>query len=345
MEKDHLTVRYWGTSGSIASPLTPDQVRQKIVASISALARQGKLENLAGHPCLESHVSKQLADFVSFSDQSTYGGNTTCVEVNTPDSLIILDAGTGIRELGSHLENLWNSQGADANRVGHLFLSHLHADHLVGLPFCNALFDARNHFDIYATPEVCKSIETFLNQQSNLGNRLFPPIMGKLKGIRGIHPIHPGESISFGNTLVTAHQLTHPGGSQAYRISTGGKSFAFVTDHEQMNESDPGLIQFIRGANLMYCDGQFLLEEYLGNKGLPDFQKMPRKGWGHTAMEWCIQSAAAAGVEELHLGHKDPFRSDQDLEQIELNFQEQMANQGGKHLRIRMAREGMIHGI
>lgn len=339
MNPDDFTVRYWGTSGSIASPLTPDQVRQKIIDSIAALAGQGKLDNLPRHGHLEQHISSLLAKYVPFASQSTYGGNTSCIEVNTPDALIILDAGTGIRELGNHLDKAWKANGA-APRVGHIFLSHLHADHMIGLPFCNVLFDERNHFTIHGSEEVCRTFEIFLQQQSNLGNRLFPPIMGKLKAIRAFQPINHGEHFFIGKTMVSAHQLNHPGGSQAYRISSGGKSFAFITDHEQTGNIDTRLVEFIQNATLVYSDGQFLLEEYLGRKSVPEFQTMSRNGWGHTPMEWCVESAATAGVKELHIGHKDPFRTDQELEQIEAGFQKPERN-----LRIRMAREGDLHTI
>jgi len=341
MKDCSMQIRYWGISGSIASPLSEEEIRSKLVLTLTSLIQTGRLEGISNRPDIQQIVTNILNEPGSSWNQFTFGGNTTCVEVRTADSLIILDGGTGLRNLGSHLQaqkHLYPNA-----TVGHIFLSHLHADHISGIPFCGILFDPESNYTIHASPDSCKTLQSLIDQKSNLGNKLFPPIFEKMAALKKLVPIHSGESITFGETTISAHALHHPGGCHGYKVSCGGKSFVFATDHEQSEEVDEVLAEFCNGCDLLYTEGQYLLSEYKGEKGLPSNNRISRKGWGHTPMEWCLKTALKAGVHEIHLGHKDPYRKDEELSQIESYLTELIAkdSQEPAKLRLKIASEGM----
>lgn len=337
-----IKIRYWGISGSIASPLSEEEVRSKLLLTLTSLIQTGRLEGISRRADIRQIITNILNEPESAWNQFTFGGNTTCVEVQTPDTLIILDGGTGLRTLGSHLQEHKHLYPNAQN--GHIFLSHLHADHISGIPFCGILFDPESDFTIHASPDSCNTLQSLIEQKSNLGNKLFPPIFKKMSALKKLVPIHSGESVSFGDTTISTHALLHPGGSQGYKVTCRGKSFVFATDHEQSDEVDEGLAEFCKGCDLLYTEGQYLLSEYKGEKGLPTNNEVPRKGWGHTPMEWCLKTALRAGVREIHLGHKDPSRKDEELIQIEsyLTGLITKESKGLPNLRLKMASEGMI---
>jgi len=342
MKECSIQIRYWGISGSIASPLSEEEIRSKLVLTLTSLIQTGRLEGISNRADIGQIVSSLLDEQQSGWNPFTFGGNTTCVEVQTADSLIILDGGTGLRNLGNHLQA--RKQLFPCATDGHIFLSHLHVDHISGIPFCGILFDPDNKYTIHASPEACKTLQSLIDQKSNLGNKLFPPIFEKMEALKKLVPIHSGESLTFGETTISAHGLNHPGGCHGYKVTSRGKSFVFATDHEQSEEVDEVLAKFCKSCDLLYTEGQYLLSEYMGEKGLPANNRIPRKGWGHTPMEWCLKTALSAGVREIHIGHKDPFRKDEELTQIESYLIELIPKdpKGSPKLRLKMASEGMI---
>ncbi len=308
----NIHIRYWGISGSVATPLKPIAITEKIIASICSLVRGGHLNNL-DHNNLEANVSQLVVENLPFATRSTWGGNTTCVEVNTPDGLILLDCGTGVINFGIQKEKTWENSPPE-DKKGLLFFSHLHFDHLVGMPFCPLFYNPTNSFDIITTAKNSLVLKEWLKQESLLSNALFPPIISQLKAVKKLVLLEEGVPIEMGSTKITPFQLNHPGGSMAYRIERNGKAFVYATDHEQLTETDQALADFAKNADVIYMDGQYLLSEYEGLTPICSGMATNRKGWGHTPMEWCLKTALAAKIKILHLGHKDPRRNDQSTE-------------------------------
>src|SRR5579871_1627221 len=129
-----FTITYWGVTGTLAASMLPREVTEKLVAAVRHLVEQDRLADLHTGEDLDARIRHRLNE-LPFYLQSSYGGNTTCVEVQTPDELLILDCGSGLRELGISLTNRWRSTQAREQKHAHILVSHPHIDHICGIPF------------------------------------------------------------------------------------------------------------------------------------------------------------------------------------------------------------------
>jgi phosphoribosyl 1,2-cyclic phosphodiesterase len=314
-----FTVTYWGITGSFSAPLLPSAVTAKVVQTIERLASEGRLAQFAylgSGPDLREAIEREVAR-VPLHVRSTYGGNTTCVEVQTGDGLFILDCGSGYRELGLALQRRWNAPGYTGARSAHVLVSHPHMDHTYATPFFGPYYDPRNRFTIWGTQAVIDSMKVVLSPESVLSKTYFPPTFAMMKAFDRLEVIVPGQEVSVGATRIGTFALCHPGGSLAFRLEHGGKAFGFATDHEQQEVPDAALAEFARGADLLYTEGQYTQAEYDGREALPGEAPAPRRGWGHSPVEACVRTALAAGVRRLHVGHRDPLRGDADIARLE----------------------------
>jgi phosphoribosyl 1,2-cyclic phosphodiesterase len=294
------------------------------VAALVHLARHHAAElQRAGND--EARLRALVELHLPFHLRSTFGGHTTCVEVQTPDGLFIIDCGSGLRELGVALEKRWNDPGYRGPRAAHVFITHAHMDHTLATPFFDPYLDPRNQFSLYGSASVLRSLEAVLDPSSPLSNTYFPPTFDLLKALRNKHVIDGGRSLSFGRTTVATQQLRHPGGCLGYRFDCGGKRFVFCTDHEHQEVPDPQLAAFARDADLLYLDGQYLAEELDGRVGIMGEAPQARNGWGHSSVEACVATAVAARARLLHVGHREPKRDDNDLARVEQYLQRRLA--------------------
>jgi ribonuclease BN (tRNA processing enzyme) len=312
-----FTITYWGITGGMTAPLSPAEVTDKIVGAVTALVERDRVDHLEPGAGLSDAVRQEVKQ-LPFTTRSSYGGNTTCLEVETSDSLLILDCGSGVRQLSVALGQRWNSPGYAGSRTAHVLMTHPHLDHVFAGRFLELLFDPRNSFTLWAPPIVLDNFREIFDPKSPL-NRVFHPItLSSMQALRDMREVKPGETIQIGSTGVQTFALRHPGDCLAYRLGNGGRSFVFATDHEQIETPDRELADFVRDADLLYSDGQYLLEEYLGRTTVPgESQPQSRRGWGHSSVESCVKTAVAAGVSELHVGHREPKRSDRELAQFE----------------------------
>jgi phosphoribosyl 1,2-cyclic phosphodiesterase len=322
-----FTITYWGTTGTLPAPLKAAEVNDKIVRSIDVLLEQGGLADLPSGPERREAIRRRLEQHVPFHLRSTYGGNTTCVEVQTPDALIILDSGSGFRELGIALEQRWNAPGYKGPRTAHVLVSHSHLDHVIATPFTDPYFDPRNHFTMWGSAAVLRAMSNVLDPCSPLSHTYFPPTFDLMKALRDCRPIEAGASYQIGSTRFSTFALNHPGGCLAYRLENAGRVFVFATDHEQPEVPDRQLAAFAAGADLLYMDGQYLQAEYEGKEGIMREKAFSRHGWGHSSVEACVATALAAGVREVHVGHREPKRGDEDLARID-NYLGQLLRDG-----------------
>lgn len=308
-----FTITYWGVTGTLCDPLLPAQVTDKLVEAIRLLAEKGRLEHLRPGPSLEEAIRKTLAQELPFHLYSSYGGNTTCIEVQTPDSLIIFDCGSGFRELGIALDARWKSEGSAAHRKAHVLLTHAHMDHTFATPFFAPYFNSANSFIIWGPKVALDSLAAVLDPKSSLSQIYFPPTYDHMSALHDFRPLMPGAEFSIGSTHITTAALNHPGGSMAYRLENAGRVFVFATDHEQTEVPDRSLTTFAQDADLLYTEGQYTQAEYEGQAGIDDDAPMSRRGWGHSSIEACVRTALAGGVRRLHVGHRDPRRSDRQI--------------------------------
>ena len=232
-----------------------------------------------------------------------YGGNTACVEVRGSDgTLLVLDAGTGIRRLGDVVE-----QGI--KRID-LLLTHLHLDHIQGLGFFAPLYRSDLEVHIWGPPSTKLDLATRLSRY--FSTQLFPVRIGDLPSHPKLHDV-PLEPFSLGALTIDADFVSHPGPTVGYRIAENGTSIAYLPDHEPaLGASDfPGDAQWISGlalasdVDLLIHDAQFTDEEY------PD-----HVGWGHSALSHTLAFAGMARAKRLVTFHHDPAHSDQMLDRL-----------------------------
>ncbi len=239
------------------------------------------------------------------------GGNTTCVEVRLGGRRVIIDAGTGLRQLGLA------QQGAPLDAW--LLLSHLHWDHIQGFPFLAALFN----------PDTCLRIVGPCGTRQVLATQMsgpsFPVPLQQVPARLEFTEVEPGEELDLDGVAVRTAPLNHPGGGLAYRLEHGERAVVNACDTEHRPDGpDPDLAPLCQQADLLIHDAQYLPEEY------PE-----RVGWGHATYEAAAALALHAGVERLVLTHHDPARDDLALARLERDARQLFPG-------ARAAREGDI---
>ncbi len=319
-----FSVRYWGTRGSFATPLVPAEVTDKIARVLSHLVKQGTLDAAVTRSMSVDQIRELVEREIPFADRSTYGGNTTCIAVDTPDGLIIVDAGSGLAELGADLQRRWHNDPAGDDRKADLLMTHAHMDHTFGVPFVPPLYDSRNSFTVWAPESVTNACDALLPRDMPLNPLLFSASLEMLTGVSEFRLVQAGDAFELGSTRVTTMALTHPGGCLSYRLERNGRSLVLASDHEYAAGADPQLAEFARDADLLYIDAQYTAAEYEGRSGIGDSPPTDHRGWGHSTVESSVATGLAAGVKRLHLGHHDPSRDDCALAQLERAAQDQM---------------------
>lgn len=237
-----------------------------------------------------------------------YGGATCAVEVDAGGHTIVLDAGTGIVAMGADLK-------ARGVREVDLFLSHLHYDHVMGLPFFAPAHDPataiRIHYGGADTPEgVREAIGGFFREP------FFPAPLGCMGAAISFHPLREGEMTLVGDAAVTPRSLNHPGGAQGFRIERLDRSFAYVTDFEHDGGAgDEAVLALAREADLALVDATYAPDEYAGCRG-----------WGHAHWRAASDLAARADARSFGLFHHRHDRTDDQLVAIERELQAEYPN-------------------
>lgn len=263
-----------------------------------------------------------------------YGGNTSCVEVQVGLHTIILDAGTGIINLGA---DLLRRSRANANRsiAATLFFSHMHHDHTQGFPFFGPAYAGACTLHILG-PKVFQS-----DLEETLSHAMLPPSfpisLDDLASLKIMRNISEHNIVLLGNTpsdvrvlnlhhneidqspdfvyVHTYHSYAHPkNGVNIYRISWRDKSVVYATDTEGYVENDQRLIKFAKHADLLIHDAQYRTSDYLDAKN-------PKQGWGHSTPEMACSVAYESEVNRLILFHHDPNYDDETLDIIEQEAQ------------------------
>lgn len=235
-------------------------------------------------------------------DTVRIGGNTPCVEVQTVDrEVLIIDAGTGIRQLGLDLER------RSAERlIAVLLFSHTHLDHIQGLPFFSPARFRHNRLVIMGEHRVGKHLEQVLAGQ--MTDAYLPFTMEDLPADLLIKEVRDGERIVIGDrTTALPRRLPHPGGVFGFRISCQGKVVVYASDvNHPLGDLDPRVIELAQEADLLIHDAQYTIQ-----------RKQERPAWGHSSWFEAVQTARAANVRRLALFHHDPEHTDDDLEELE----------------------------
>jgi len=224
-----------------------------------------------------------------------YGGNTSCVEVRTPSgALIVLDAGTGIRNLGRAL-------AGEELRELDLVLTHLHLDHIEGLGFFAPLFDPECVIRVWGPRPVNGSLHDLL--AAYLSPPYFPVPFEEIPARISFTEVGE-ESWDIGGVRIASQPVRHPGSTVGYRLSQNGTSLAYIPDNEPGLEPSSGL-SVAGGADLLLHDAQFTDAEYTS-----------RVGWGHSATSHFVTYLAEAAPRRALMFHHDPSHADGQLEEM-----------------------------
>ena len=266
-----------------------------------------------------------------------YGGNTSCVEITTPGgALIIIDCGTGIRELGQHLVATRR-----APLGGHVLISHTHWDHIQGIPFFAPFFASSNTWDLYAPKGVRQSLRDALEGQMQYS--YFPVQLDELGAEIRYHELVEG-TFRIADVTIRTRYLNHPALTFGYRLETEDAAVVYASDHEphsrhlaggsgEIGGEDLQHCRFLGGADLVIHDAQYTADEY------------PQKiGWGHSTVEYALALCRAAGVKKVALTHHDPSRSDDAIDGIVTKARAEL-QAGASAMQILAATEGLALSI
>ena len=251
-----------------------------------------------------------------------YGGNTACVEVrDATGALLVLDAGTGLRELGVYLMSANGKRPLSVD----ILLSHLHWDHIQGLPFFRPAFVPNSKLRIVG-PKQSRSMKTLLGL--GMDDPFFPVDLDDIPAKIEIGEMTNGSEERIGPYRVRSASIFHPQPALAYRIEADGRTVVYATDTEDAFSGKPNpVIELAAGADTLIHDAQFLQSDF-------------KPTWGHSTIDAAIDVAAKAKVKRLVLYHHDPERSDDALDHIGRDAQragrERLAG-----LEVVVAREGL----
>ena len=249
-----------------------------------------------------------------------YGGNTTCIEINCGERIIIIDAGTGIRELGINL--IQRGQKVEAD----LLFTHTHLDHVNGFPFFGPFYNPNNKFQLYAGHlQQDHSIETVLKDMI-ITEPMFPVPASVILGSCSFTDFDSGETLDLGDGIVVeTAPLNHPNGACGYRVNYRGKAISVITDTEHPEEGfDENVLKLAKDADVMVYDSAYTDEVYHNFKG-----------WGHSTWQEAVKIANEANVTKTVLFHHDPSHNDNKMDEI---AEEAAAARFGTE----PAREGMV---
>ena len=268
-------------------------------------------------------------------DTVRYGGNTSCVQVTSAAGTnLVIDCGTGAHALGQAL------MAAGGPIKGHVLISHTHWDHIQGIPFFTPFFVPGNEWDFYAPTGFGESLrETLAGQMEYTYFPITPEAFGATIRYNNLAE----GSFRIDDIVVHTRYLNHPALTIAFRIEVDGAVVVYACDHEPhsrdlahargpLEGQDRLHAEFLRNADLVIHDSQYLAEEYAG-----------KVGWGHSTVEYAVTVAQAVGVKRLALTHHDPLRTDAKVDDLVAHAQTLLAPEAS--IQVFAAAEGMILDI
>lgn len=257
-----------------------------------------------------------------------YGGNTPCVEVRCGGTILIFDAGTGMRALGKSLLREFSGKPMEL----HLLFSHTHWDHIQGFPFFEPAYHKGNIINLYGGNSVSELEKLILGQ---MDREYFPVTLFELGSQLNFKTLSENP-FYIGDVKIYYTYLFHPGLSLGYRVEFNGKVFVYATDNEILTEpemegyNEKNMENLIRNADILVAECQYTEEEYV-----------KKVGWGHSSIEQVVRISKMFGVKNLFTFHHDPMRTDREL----VGMIKKARRISGKNLKVYAAKESMTFKV
>lgn len=316
-------IRIFGSRGSLPSVESPFEGKARIQALIEEFFRRGHRE---------ANEIPSFLDSFPLTQVGGYGGHTPCVKVDLNNQFFILDAGSGIRDLGAEL---MNGPCGTGNGEVDLYFTHFHWDHLIGLPFFLPLYRKGNRIRFHAVQdELPERIRTLFQRPH------FPVPLEEIAATLEYRKLEPRKPVPQGPFRLTPYQLDHPDPCWGYRVEAPDGVFSHCVDSESTRRTPEELgldLPLYRGVDLVFFDAPFSPEEL-----------KQRTGWGHGSAERGLEIVFRERILEIIFLHHDPASSRlelQEREQVIASVVEEQARKTGFRPRWRFAYDGLTLGF
>ena len=286
-------VRFWGTRGSLPVALTASGVRDKVIRALRAA--DGKSFATDDELCT-------FVDNLGMAVSGSYGGHTSCVEIETGGpEYVLCDLGTGVRPFG---QKALARHGPASPQTYHVFMSHVHWDHIMGFPFFTPAYIPGNRIRIYGGHANLE--EAFRRQQAAPS---FPVDFATLGADIEFVRLEPGIPHDIAGMRVSLMLQRHSGDSYGYRFMSGGHTVIYTTDSEHAL-ADPAetatYVEFFRDADVVIFDAMYSLAEAISVKA----------DWGHSSNIVGVELCQLAGAGQLCLFHHEPIHGDDAIARV-----------------------------
>ncbi|HEY7657408.1 MAG TPA: MBL fold metallo-hydrolase [Burkholderiales bacterium] len=315
-----MRVRFWGTRGSLPVSITADEIKGKIVEALLAAAGR----NLSSRADVEDFVARELP----FAISHTYGGNSSCVELDIgTDEHVLCDLGTGARSFGLYV---LARKGPRMPCTFHVFMSHLHWDHIMGFPFFPHIYIPGNRVVIYGCHAGME--EAFRRQHAA---PCFPVDFSQLSAHIQFVRLEPGRRVRHAGLDITPKLQLHSGDSYGYRFERGGKAVVYSTDSEHKTDDSGAtrdVVEFFRNADLVIFDAMYSLADTVSVK----------EDWGHSSNVVGVELCQLARAKHLCLYHHEPVHNDPKIASVlQETLRLEEITRGDHTLRISSAYDGL----
>jgi len=277
-----MEVRLWGVRGSLATPMSSSQLRDKV----AALLADATPADLADLPAINRYLDRSPHSW-------TYGGNTSCVEVSFGDQLFVLDSGTGLRALGVQL-----LKDGRAGKVGiNMFFTHFHWDHICGFPYFAPIYFKDRKIDVWGGRSDAEELLA-----TQMGGAHFPVKWANLASRITCHQLPEDVPTIIAGAEVRILPLIHPDRAYGYRITYRGRSVCYLTDTEvskNPHRLNDVYAKFVDGADVVIVDAMY---------GFLDYHE--KVNFGHSTIFNFIDFFRETAIGELVIFHHDPLASD-----------------------------------
>ena len=321
-----MKAKLWGVRGSLPTPHMPETIEARVKSAIQGFLRGGNKSEDQIDAFVRTLPAAQFGG---------YGGNTACIEVSSNHHTAIIDAGSGIRKLGQQLMSGPLGMGRGE---AHIFFTHFHWDHLIGLPFFVPIFIPGNTIHFYAVqPEMEECVKGMFQKP------YFPVPFERLGAKLVFHQLEARKPHMLGDLQFTPYKLDHPDPCWGYKVVGGGKTFSYCMDTECTRTSREALgpdLPLYQGVDVMVFDAQYTVME-----------AAERIDWGHAAAPFGLDVAMREGIKKVYFVHHDPAASDERIADAESQTREyyqtllESARAAGKkvhEVEWKFAHEGML---